>query len=188
MKSPAYTEELLSTVLTLLSAVGASLDPNDEIKTIIINKKPLIGEDTDAHVRRAISTTYYALFHELAFNCADCLASEKATDIEDRVWVLTYRAISHGGARVACERIANAKESGSYFGLSDGIVATAALFIEAQAMRENADYNPAKTFTVAEARDFLLRTAKTIGAFRRSKPSHKRSLAAMLLFKFRSEK
>ena len=54
-------------------------------------------------MNRAVSATYYALFHTLARLCADSLAGTgKARSM--KAWLQTYRALAHGFSRNACSQ------------------------------------------------------------------------------------
>ena len=54
---------------------------------------------SQANLRRAVSTAYYALFHSLAATVADALMGKRRSD----AWHQTYRALEHGSARRACQ-------------------------------------------------------------------------------------
>ncbi len=53
---------------------------------------------TQANLRRAVSTAYYAVFHSLAQTAADMLIGRKRTSD----WHQVYRALEHGNAKNAC--------------------------------------------------------------------------------------
>ena len=54
---------------------------------------------SQANLRRAVSTAYYALFHCLAA----CAANSLIGRVRDAAWHQTYRVLEHGKAREACE-------------------------------------------------------------------------------------
>ena len=56
---------------------------------------------SQANLRRALSTAYYAVFHCLAATVADALMGKGRSD----AWHQTYRALEHGSARRACDNI-----------------------------------------------------------------------------------
>ena len=56
---------------------------------------------SQANLRRALSTAYYAVFHCLAATAADALMGKGRND----AWHQTYRALEHGSARRACDNI-----------------------------------------------------------------------------------
>ena len=52
---------------------------------------------TQASLRRAVSTTDYALFHCMAENCADMLVGTLGTNRSQPAWQQAYRALQHAG-------------------------------------------------------------------------------------------
>ena len=64
----------------------------------------LRGRPRETNLRRAVSTTYYALFHCLALCCADLLVGGAGSSRSQPAWRQAYRALQHGTARNRCER------------------------------------------------------------------------------------
>ena len=62
------------------------------------------------NLRRAVSTTYYALFHCLAKCCADMVVGGAGSDRSRPAWRQTYRALGHGTARKRCEHRKNIRQ------------------------------------------------------------------------------
>ena len=54
---------------------------------------------SQASLRRAVSTTYYALFHCMAENCADMLVGGPGSGRSRPAWHQAYRALEHGRAK-----------------------------------------------------------------------------------------
>jgi len=89
------------------------------------------GRPRQASLRRAISTAYYALFHDLAYLCADELVGwRESWD----VFAPIYRTLDHGRAKDVFKRI-----SGRYGG---NIAIIGSVFILLQERRHTADYDP----------------------------------------------
>lgn len=83
---------------------------------------------------RAVSTTYYALFHCLARTCADRLAGSAGTVGNRPMWRRVYRAPDHGQARRRCEDVPSwFPDEARQFGQT---------FAEMQSKRHFADYDP----------------------------------------------
>ena len=61
---------------------------------------------SQANLRRAQSTAYYAVFHSLAAIIADALMGKGRGD----AWHQTYRALEHGSARKACQNMQAMRE------------------------------------------------------------------------------
>ena len=58
---------------------------------------------TQARLRRAVSTAYYAMFHCLAASAADLFIGTEGTE-RSPAWHRAYRALEHGRARSACRQ------------------------------------------------------------------------------------
>jgi hypothetical protein len=84
-------------------------------------------------LRRAVSSAYYAVFHALAYSCADALVGWS------KPWHAVtpiYRSLDHSGAKRLFER----DRSGTVFG--PDIAAIGRDFIFLQQARHTADYDP----------------------------------------------
>jgi len=89
------------------------------------------GRPRQASLRRAISTAYYALFHALAYLCANELVGwTKPWDVFSPI----YRRLEHGRAKDAFKRI-----SGQH---GPAIATIGRTFILLQDRRHTADYDP----------------------------------------------
>lgn len=58
---------------------------------------------TQEHLRRAVSTVYYAIFHSLCKSNADSLLGPEYTNTP--AWTRVYRALDHGVAYRKCKAI-----------------------------------------------------------------------------------
>ena len=85
---------------------------------------------TQANLRRAVSTAYYAMFHRLARVAADLLIGRN----RDEAWYQVYRALEHGSARNACRN----KQAMRRFPYQ--VQGFASTFVALQEMRHQADY------------------------------------------------
>jgi hypothetical protein len=94
------------------------------------SKKP-----RQSDLRRAVSSTYYAMFHTLAKVSADSLIGVSKAQRANRAWYQVYRALNHGPARAACK-------SGEISKFPRQIQNFASIFVEMQAKRNRADYDP----------------------------------------------
>lgn len=66
---------------------------------IDICRKLLTPPPSEADVRRAISTAYYALFHTLAASNAELIAVQPGSGMAVHVWYRDYRRLEHGRSR-----------------------------------------------------------------------------------------
>ena len=54
----------------------------------------------ESDLRRAISTTYYALFHALCQNCADAFIGTQGAERSKTAWRQAYRSPRHNLVKV----------------------------------------------------------------------------------------
>ena len=131
---------------------------------------------SEACLRRATSTAYYALFHCLAKEGADLLIGGTGSTRSKPAWAQTYRALEHGYAKSQC----NDKNTSSF---PKAIEDYANAFVTLQGKRHSADYNPLQRFSksVVVADINLAETA--IHAFKSAKTSDRRAFCAWVLFR-----
>ena len=131
-------------------------------------------QPTQADLRRAVSTAYYAQFHCLASTAADLLAGGSRSP----EWHQVYRAIEHGKARSACQQDAMRAFPMEIRGFAD-------TFIDLQKARQQADYALEGEYS---KRDVLAMIDMAVGAidqFEQADVRHRRSFAVHVLFKRR---
>ena len=131
-----------------------------------------------ADLCRAVSTTYYAMFHCLARTCADSLAGRAGTVGSRPMWRRVYRAPEHGQARTRCENTPSS--------FPDEVQEFGQVFSVLQSKRHLADYDPdyrvGKSEVIAAIND--ARTA--IDRFLATPASVRRDFALHVLMKVRS--
>ena len=88
-----------------------------------------------SNLRRATSTAYYAMFHCLAFCCADALVGTEGANRSQRAWRQAYRSLHHQHLKRQCDTIRDK-------GFPPGIVSFATTFAKLQIKRHKADYDP----------------------------------------------
>ena len=91
-------------------------------------------------LRRALSTTYYSLFHTLAKNGADLLVGATSAFRSKYAWRQTYRGLEHSQVKSACRR----KDIMGKF--PQTIQEFGDFFVEMQKIRHSADYDPYAEF------------------------------------------
>ena len=110
------------------------------------------GRPLEADLRRAVSTTYYALFHCLAECCANMLVGSSGARGSRPEWNQAYRALEHSTVGSRCR---NRERIGRF---SEEIQDFAKLFVDMQNKRNRADYDPSplginKSTVVQNTRD-----------------------------------
>jgi uncharacterized protein (UPF0332 family) len=131
-----------------------------------------------ADLRRAVSTAYYALFHAVAKNGADCTVGSVKKSRPEKAWAQAYRALDHGLAKTACEAARN-------LGFPQEIKDCADAFVELQKQRHNADYDPVLRLTRAEAREAAVKARDAVAKLRIASIKHRRAFAIQVLMKKR---
>ena len=149
------------------------MTPHDLMETA----RALMERPTQARLRRAVSTVYYAMFHTLAVTAADLFIGTA----RGPAWHRVYRALEHGRARNACQR---GRTMGEF---PAGIRKFAKTFTELQTERQQADY--ALDTKVYETSDVLVSIAsaeEAIDGFARVDVESRRNFVAHVLFRQRS--
>ena len=117
------------------------------------------GRPRETNLRRAVSTTYYALFHCLAACCADVIVGGTRANRSHSAWNQAYRALNHGTTRHQCEhRRLIAK-------FPADIQSFAKLFVDLQLKRHRADYDPDSSFSRKEVIQDVLEAERVIQRF-----------------------
>ncbi len=107
---------------------------------------PAVGAPRQADLRRAVSSTYYAVFHAVVTEAADDFVG--ATKRHTPRYALVYRSIDHRSLRTICEDIVKDKLPKKYNkyepkgGFGPDIEALANAVTELQEKRHVADYDP----------------------------------------------
>ena len=97
---------------------------------------------TDEHIRRAVSSTYYATFHALAASNADVLIGTPHDPVTAATWTRVYRGLDHTTARRELQRHRHTFPAPSQ--------TFADTFQHLQNRRHSADYDPSSIFTANE--------------------------------------
>ena len=67
--------------------------------------QPAATQPTQAAIRRAISTAYYAAFHALTTSNADALIGPVHDQLTADAWTQIYRSLNHGQAKSQLEAV-----------------------------------------------------------------------------------
>jgi uncharacterized protein (UPF0332 family) len=158
---------------------GCALKPRDLIE---IAKSSVVAhrrKPKHATLCRAISTVYYALFHCLAYNCANVLLGGPGSGRNLEAWQKAYRALEHGQTKAAC------KDARSLANFHADVQAFADAFVTLQERRHSADYDPLFRTTKSEVMDYIERAEAVIDAFNQLPVHERRPFAAHVMFKRR---
>ena len=139
--------------------------------TAISRRRP-----SQANLRRAVSTAYYAMFHCLAGATADLLIGRRRSP----AWHQVYRALEHGRARTACEH------KRAMAGFPPEILDFAEAFVMLQDARHQADYALEGRYDKLVVLAAIDRAENAIVQFEQADIQHRRGFAAHVLFRRRS--
>ena len=138
------------------------------------------GRPKQAMLKRSVSTSYYALFHALAYNNVDALLGwgMQSTSYWETIAPI-YRLIEHGPARNALARITRDHLQADLF------IRVASAFAELQKQRMLADYDPKPVFTLPAVRELIAVAREAIADVRSLQRDDRRFLASQLIAKTR---
>ena len=143
------------------------------------------NKSNPSHValRRALSTTYYAMFHTLAKTGADLLVGETGASCDRHAWRQTYRGLEHGQAKSACRKT-SMKER-----FPPSIQEFGNFFVKMQGVRHSADYDPYAEFEEPLTKFFVDRyishAEQIIRDFNATHEKDRKAFAVYVLFKTR---
>ena len=151
------------------------IDPNELIATCY-KLVPAAADPppSEADLRRAVSTAYYAVFHTLAASNAELIAGQPQSGVSAYAWERVYRRLDHGRAQNNLRAVLNLlSPSGAFF---------ARTFIELQGMRQEADYDP--NFSITHTRTFnaIAQAETAIRDFAQLTQEERRLLVAQSMF------
>ena len=138
------------------------------------------GKPAQVHLRRAVSTAYYALFHTLARNGADLLIGGPNSDRSKPAWRQVYRALDHGTAKNACQNRAILSR------FPKPIESFADLLVIMQIKRHDADYDPTKRYTRSEVLQDIADVETAMNAFMAQSKKDRQAFSAYVLLKMRT--
>ena len=139
------------------------------------------GRPRETNLRRAVSTTYYALFHCLASCCANTIAGHSPANQRPLAWIQAYRALDHRTTRNRCEKKDKIKRFPS------GIKKFAERLVDSQIKRHNADYNPNARFYKNQVIHDIHAAKSVIRCFTKASLKDRRAFVAYVLLPDRKE-
>lgn len=157
------------------------MNPSDLLDTAHILLSSRGDKPTDASLRRAVSSAYYALFHCLSRECADLLIGNGGSDRSDAAWRQVYRALEHGTAKTKCRKQEMIKK------FPDEVQGFARTFAALQEKRHSADYDPFARFTESVVNIDVAAAEAAIAMFKSAPAKHRRAFCAYVLLKDRND-
>ncbi|MCA8906400.1 MAG: hypothetical protein KDA49_18190 [Rhodospirillaceae bacterium] len=157
-----------------------ALQPTDLIQAAKDLAEAGKGKPRQAHLRRAVSTAYYAIFHCLAQACADMMIGGSGADRSQPAWRQVYRALEHGAAKSACQNSRVVKK------FPKDIDDFASVFVELQGKRHLADYDPNVRYYKSSVKADISAAEDAIKQFTAVARKDRRAFAAHVLFRQRT--
>jgi uncharacterized protein (UPF0332 family) len=130
-----------------------------------------------ANLRRAVSASYYAVFHALCWSNANALLGTGGQRPQ-RAWLQAYRAVDHAQAKTRCKD-APAR------GFPQPVQLFAEAFVVLQEHRHRADYNPDQHFTKQEVSIITSLARSAVAAMGNASIKDRRAFAIHILLPYR---
>ena len=160
--SPA---NLIATARTLVSASSRETDP----------------EQSQTHLKRAVSTAYYAMFHAVCANAAALLSDEIANSAASAAWLQAYRGPEHTHVRNQC------RNAGLMAAFPPEISNFAQNFVQIQSYRNQADYNPRSDFSLSDVLEIIDDAERAINELSSASEGTHRAFAITILLRNRAD-
>ena len=139
-----------------------------------------LGRPRQVELRRAVSATYYAMFHALARCCADTLIGATRSERRSQpAWRQAYRALDHAQARRRCNNSQVMRR------FPQEIQDFGRMFAYAQRQRHEADYDPEANFTREEVLQLIDEARQKTARFNDAESKDRRAFAAYVMFTVR---
>ncbi len=133
------------------------------------------GRPRQTHLRRAVSTAYYALFHFLVAAAADLLVGQNERG--GARYSLVYRSFDHREMKNSCANAAS---------LVYELQTCARLFVELQVARHEADYEPNARISAHDATAAIDKAREAMAVFGLAEQNAKRLFLTRLRFRPRA--
>jgi uncharacterized protein (UPF0332 family) len=149
-------------------------------------EKLISGRPRQADLRRAVSASYYAVFHAALTEAADKLVG--ATARKSERYGLVYRSVDHAALRRLCEELQKPVLTDRYRrfepegGFAPAIKSFATTILELQRKRHSADYDPLMWFSRTEARAAINSGRAALTRFRATGDAQRQIFGSLLLF------
>lgn len=155
------------------------MKPKDLLDQASLLARRSAKKPRQADLKRAVSATYYAVFHSLCRLNADSLIGTGAAR-SDKAWIQVYRAIDHGQAKKRCK-------SAQDRNFPDAIKNFAAAFVILQELRHRADYDPLNNFTKSEVLNLVETARSAVSEVNKVGLRDRRAFAAWILLAQRDQ-
>ena len=137
-------------------------------------------EQAQSHLKRAVSTAYYAMFHAICASAAELLQGVGTDPAASAAWLQAYRGPEHTHARNQC------RNSGLMAPFPTEVKEFARVFVENQGYRNQADYNPLFDFSSSDVSQIIEDAEIAIDNFLSAPAPIRRAFAVTVLLRNRA--
>jgi uncharacterized protein (UPF0332 family) len=143
---------------------------------------PLLAETEprQTDLRRAISATYYGLFHFAVGGAVDFFIGPENRSTSE--YITAYRKLRHEPLRKLCEQLQ--KEQMASFGEVRKFGSAVA---ELQDLRHKADYDPSFSITADNVKTHIKEARRAVARFQEATEIQRTAFFALLFFDFRRQ-
>lgn len=127
-------------------------------------------------LRRAVSASYYALFHAIASVAADTLIGTTADHRSSQSWRRVFRSLNHGQAKTQCSTKRHSLVPTNLEPVADAFVAL-------QEQRHTADYDPHAQLLLRDVQAHIALAERAIALLDSAPVTERRTFAAWIIFK-----
>ena len=138
-------------------------------------------EQAQTHLKRAISTAYYAMFHAVCNNAAELLPGGASDPAIAVTWRQAYRGSEHTHTRNQC------RNPGLMAPFPPEIRSFAEAFVQIQSYRNQADYNPVSDFYPVDVSQIIDDAAVAINRLSTTPANIRRAFAITILLRNRAD-
>jgi len=145
---------------------------------------------SDAHLRRAVTTAYYALFHKVLGAAATRFMGPNQQQTAG--FALLYRGFDHRAMKDICEALQVSTLKTKYrtalrrHSVSQDMRDFAGIFPSLQESRHLADYDPAVAFLASDVTSLVDAAEVAMDAFDRAPPDERADVLALMMVGARS--
>lgn len=140
-----------------------------------------VPEQAQTHLKRAVSTAYYAMFHAVCASAVELLPGAYADPAAAAAWLQAYRGPEHTHVRNQCRNV------GIMAPFPVEIREFARAFVEVQSQRNRADYNPLFDFSPTDVSTIIDNTEIAINQLAAAPLAIRRAFAIAILLRNRAD-
>ena len=138
-------------------------------------------ERAQTHLKRAVSTAYYAMFHTVCANAAELLPGAASQPATAAAWLQAYRGPEHNHVRNQC------RNAGMMAPFPPEIKSFAQTIVRVQTRRNQADYNPLSNFRRVEVSQIIDDAEFAIDQLSSAPADIRRAFAIAILLRNRAD-